>query len=516
MKHINIQIIFAIGLFLNGIIVAQPEVGLTKNTFFKDGYWHIESDGIQDGSTGGCIFFNNDQEINFNIDSSYWVGGLIKLSEPITHQESFTSINPPYCINETSSDWLVHYPLNSDSNRAALFRSFFQFFWSDYAGIFQDGVGKQDRRRLFFRRNVGNKMVSEVTTTGPIIYDSLLQKGYSIKFIAAFVKVGYSISDSRIPEGSRSGMFLYYQILDDNNQVIIEQNADPLNNICYNSNNLSPGHNAVRIYIGADSHGNLQNSEPSVSLWSRRIEDKDILCGTDLPHNMNPLLGAIKRMIFVQGVLDVENVDDFFISPLDYHPDNIKLDFPSVIEKGYDLLIPNSHWIEYDNPDNGKVIYKTISRLPNESWGKQISGLRTQYLSNDSLLDYGIKYNLTERHEEYQRKYNKVRFFIGNQDIIQKPNFHFYALVNVLSPDSTLQKIYIQSSPSITKNSWDESTKYIKINIKPDENGKYFDRYTIDLDYWLKELTDFIKVESIDGLYFRGIFDLAKLTLFNH
>ena len=160
--------------------------------------------------------------------------------------------------------------------------------------------------------------------------------GDSIKYVMAFVKAGDRIGDDSIPDSCKSGMFLYFDVR--NNGSWKRQNPDPLNNICYNASAVAGGNDVSRVFLGSTSHGYIQNWEPSVSLWERKLAEGEIDCADGyVPYGMNPLLGHIRRILFVQGVLNVNDVNAFFDDPLNFDTANLEadnavcLDFPAII-----------------------------------------------------------------------------------------------------------------------------------------------------------------------------------------
>ena len=294
-------------------------------------------------------------------------------------------------------------------------------------------------------------------------------------------------------------------------------------NICYNSYDSAKSDPPYRIYIGSDSHGNMEDQESSYVRWINGLKDGDTNCEYK-PSQMNPLLGQINRIIFNQGILSIEDVQSFFNNPIDYTSDSrVKLDFPNILgDNGeYMLAIPYSHWDEYmeSTGQNGDIASTYFRDVPNT--GGVRCGLKTYYSDYKHPLDYGIIYDVEKRHEKIDCEFHTVGFYISdNLTMSSNPRFEFQAGVKVLNSNSPKDTnlIYISCSPYISDTTWE--FPFLKIHIDSLEGGNnFFSRYIINLENIIQtnsKLIGYNKFISLKYLIFKGIIRLSGLVLSNY
>jgi hypothetical protein len=179
------------------------------------------------------------------------------------------------------------------------------------------------------------------------------------------------------------------------------------------------------------------------------------------------------------------------------------------------MVIPNSHWVEFDGADSGTITSADLYNVPNVD---SRLGLRTEYTGSNPI-EYGIKYNLTERAEESERqRFGTASFWIGNDSIPysdSRYNFHFYALVVLDSNNDPQKEIYVQASFLIPEDHYDEP--YLKLHLDPFNNAyPYYNNYVINIREKIKEFRSEIgcgELKEIKQIIFRGDFDLAGVVL---
>jgi len=527
MKKLNYAFLILSGYLIQMGLAQQP-LGVTKNAGKNpDNSWYVKSTGGYDGSTGGSIFIENYPYVGLDKNSSYWVAGYIKMHKKASYYEDriYNSNQVvPGCTKTFNFNY--HNPKDGDENLAAWYSSFFQLYYSDI-GCF----ARTSKHYFEFSRRFYND--TQVIARGPEIDDSTLSDNYFVKFIMAFVKEGSSIGDPRFPLKYSNGMYIYYKIFNADTIEIINQIPNPGASICYNPDGNPPNNSTYRVFLGSDSHGNLQDYEPSVKKFKEKVLEGESECWMS-PAEMDPLLGDIYRMIFVQGILDLSDINGFYENPLTYSSTEgeIKLDFPTnVNQEGYSLMVPSSHWFDYGpNKEHGTITAKAFDNVPNTSSKRH--GLRIESaLSNP--IDYVFRYDLTERHEDKDREFKTVAFYLGNDETPNaNPIFHFYAWVlveNRIRSDNALifnkinkglpqRYIYIQASPWIIQNEWVDP--YLKIHIDSTQySNDYFDSFIIELQNYLSDFSNEIgynRIVSIDNLVFRGAFDLTCPVLSNY
>lgn len=529
-------IALAIFFILSGIYAQQP-VGLTKNArevSIND--WEVISDGNNDGSRGGSIFIDNYPYIQIDKKHSYWVAGYLKMNKAYDYNEPQDLKYDP----NTKCSYSPWYPLwpyrdNSAKNRSAYFSTFFQLYHSDIGGYMRnlEPGGGARYHKIFFTRIVDSG-TTQLHAVSPE-FDGVswsFDGGDEIKFVMAFVEDSDDIVDSSIPLAYRSGSFIYFAVKN-GSLPWVRQDPDPINNICYNGDFTTKLDDVSRVYIGATSHGNTQNWEPSISLWESRHNSGEIDCSDGyVPHNMNPLLGNIKRMIIVQGVLDVNYVNDFFADPLGFNPPSseLKLDFPQiVIEHGdYSLTVPFSHWEEYSGSNTGYIRQDgTVTNIPNTNGAR--SFLRAKYNGPDnsnpsSILNYGITYDLSLRHNTSDReKFKSVAFYIRDWKWPHDyPIFKFYigaTLQKSSDPSNTIQ-VYFDYTSFNTTNGWINVNGkwYLQNKLIPPSPTNYWYHYNLSLEALLANYPHpggYNQIKSLDRISIRGRFDIAGLVLNN-
>ena len=515
-------LLIAIFIFILKVNAQQP-IGITENTLRNaNGSWTVVSDGIQDGATGGSIYFDNYPYVEINKDTSYWVAGEIVVNFDPDDDEASINYTDPCAYRE----WPIHNSPDADTNRAAYFSSFFQLFHSDIGGYMrkQEPVGVQTDRyhRIFFTRHSSDVDQHHAMSS---LLNGTLVNGDTIQFIMAFVRginesgTEIEIGDTRIPAGSRQGSFIYYRII--NGTLKYEEMPDPTNNLCYNATTAFKDEHTTRIYIASDSHGNLQNWEPSVQLWNNRRSSGEFTCGdVFVPHNMNPLLGTVNRMIFVQDVLDITDINGFFANPHNYNPSDLVLDFPEIVDAagGYSLVIPFSHWMEYDHANAGSLRTTVRYDLPN--CDIRIA-FRTYYTGGGSAINYGIRYRLDERQADIDMEFDTIAFYMTNwaQDW-NPPEFHFYAWVNAADLLGGTDEFYVQISPLISSWSWDGSYLKVPFTNLNQINERWY-HYIFGLEEIFLEARTRIpsftyhRIDSVEQICFRGQFEIAGLVLSN-
>lgn len=501
-------------VFLSAQLFSQQPIGKTRNATVENNVWRISSLNGKDGSTGGDLFIENYPYVNLSKNQSYWVGGYIKMEKSGNYQEDNEYFSSQVC------NGLYSYIHNGDTmlNKMSQASMFFQIFHGDLAGYQRLG-NESERYRIFFntygKGGVWHKTFSES------LKDSI-DKGDYIKFIMAFVHHDDSLIDPDIPPQYKSGSFIYYQILDSLGNL--KKSGRPVPPaLCYNPYDSIKGDGTYRIYMGSDSHGNIEDQEPSIKDWMNGLLTGDTNCEYK-PSEMNPLLGSIYRMIFVQQVLTISDVNSFFNDPLNYQPQsNVKLDFPKLIEEmnGYNVYIPNSHWEDYQEMpgQNGDITSRLFYHVPNT--GGPRNGIRTTYTDNNNPSDYEISYDLKDRFEKVDRKFRSVTFYLGNDQIkYQQPDFNVILILNTTNPanNAVTRSISLKCSPLIQNIKWEQP--YLQVPLSPVQGGNdYFQKYVINMENLLTEypsLTGYQDFVSIDRIIFCGVFDLAGLTLYNH
>jgi len=515
--HLIILIAVSISALLTPQLFAQQPIGKTKNTTVdENGNWVIKSNNNYDGSASGSLFIDNYPYVQLDKDNSYWVGGYIRMDKPAAYQEVNEFFYSQVCNGYTA---YVH-PNDTMLNKTAQSSMFFQIFHGDLAGFHRAGsLNDPTRYRIFFH-TYGAGAVWQRAESEELRYD--IDMGDKIKFVMAFVRGGDAIDDPNIPAEYKSGSFIYFQILDSLNNI--KKSGVPIPpNISYNSYDSIKADNTYRIYIGSDSHGNVQDQEASVKRWIEKLNVGDTNCDYQ-PSAMNPLLGAIYRMLIVQDVLSLTDVQDFFNDSYNYLPQSqLKLDFPGIVadQNGYSLVIPFSHWEDYTEAEgeNGDIASTYFLNVPFTTDVR--SGIRTSYTNLNNPLEYEILYPLNERHEKIDCNFQTIAFYLGN-DIVPNvnPDFFFTASVSVTNsnhPSDTVS-IFIQCSPLIETAVWNEP--YLQVPIQPiDGSNAFFGKYIFEIGNSLIQHANIVgynKVVSINNLKFKGVFDLAGVVLSNY
>lgn len=515
--------------FLSSLVLfAQQPMGWTKYTFKNpDNSWHIGSDTFRDGATGGSLFFDNYPYVQIDKRLSYWVAGKITKDHGVDYEETntYTTSFSNECIVSTS----VNVYNGSPTHLASGSHVFFQLYHSDFLRYGRDDTRIQFSRSLGF---IGQDTVETWAFVRSSRFDQHkpdLPPGAEIRYVAVFVDSTDEIGDPRIDPSARQGMFLYFRIMDAQGDSLYSE--DPISDsTCINNEYTAKDGPTHRVYIGSDSHGNIQNWTSSLTEWNNlyNSQPKQLDCNTadewSRPFGTFPLLGDVYRTIFIQGVPTKSMIDNFLANPDSYNHVNsseVRLDFPSNIynaTNGYTMVIPNSHWTEYASPDSGKLISKPFINYPNT---EHRSGLRIKYTGSNPT-EYGINYDLVARANIKDRLlYKKVSFFLGkDNDTSYTPNFHLYVRVTldgVVSsegpPLPPTKDIYIQCSPNFSTNSY--TAGYLKLTMPPQNGNDNFDHYEKDLQQavWdFRQQIGYSNIKLINNIKFRGAFDMGGVV----
>ena len=526
------------------VLNAQQPLGLTKHAREVEmNNWEIRSDAAgNDGSRSGNMFIDNYPQVQIDKNNSWWGAGYLKMNAAYDYHEprDFIYDANGMCPTYSNHFWPCRY--GSAKNRSSYFSTFFQLFHVSIGGYMRNREGSEGAR---YRRIFFTMIIDSTTGESHALsekFDGInwtFDAGDSIKYVMAFVKAGDRIGDDSIPDSCKSGMFLYFDVR--NNGSWKRQNPDPLNNICYNASAVAGGNDVSRVFLGSTSHGYIQNWEPSVSLWERKLAEGEIDCADGyVPYGMNPLLGNIRRMVFVQGVLDVNDVNAFFDDPLNFDTEELEtantvcLDFPDIIYQnpyGYSLAIPFAHWEEFASPDSGKIQQNgVVHNLPGINGARAI--LRAKYTGTNTVTDilkYGITYDVASWHNPADRgNFKSIAFFIRDW---KWP--HHYPVFK-LGVGATIHKrshptdtlaIYFELSAHNENNGWIMSNSRPCLQGKltiPDPNDHWY-HYNISLDSLLNRYplsmhpsgSAYDQIKALNWISLKGRFDLADLILTN-
>jgi hypothetical protein len=504
-----ITILFFISIA--GAVFGQKPIGITKNATASASELRITAgDPLWAGSTGGSIFIDNFPNVQLSHTNDYWVVGEILMEQSSDWLESGipASIQNDPCGH---SPFFFHSPIIApDSNRSQHYRAFFQLLSSDIGGYWNTNTQANSQYRLFFRRFIDNNYNQEFAWSDEIHFPA----NTTIKFVMVFAK----ISTSDLGSTPANGSFLAYRIT--GSGIVWPTITAPFKG--YFSNLGTIDNTCTRIFLGSCSHGNLQNSEPSVHLWHARINVGDITCADLDPHNQNPLMGKIMKFAMGQSVLNRAQAQPFFDNTGTIPTNSRKFVFPGDIPSNYQVVIPWSHWEEDSNSGVGRTYWKEFWDVPTANGGKRL-GLIT---NTNAGINYCINYWLYNRHELKDRKFGTVSFFIGNSYYYNEntnrlvyapvaPEFWFYTYVRVKDIGGNYKDIYIKFVPGTTAYSYYDPYLSVPFSLT---NTSCFQPIVLNLQYILGEAFGQIGFRyhflvEIKALICRGRFALADLIL---
>ncbi len=410
--------------------------------------------------------------------------------------------------SKTFSDFISNSP-NAKLNIATTYSSIFQIHYSD---IFLLGKAWSDEvGRFIFNRLVDSQQgVTRPKAKTRTLTPAELPNNSIIRFVVAYVDPSDG-NFSYSSDAKGSGMFLWIKVVNTNLTLTPDMSTGDGYDSCSESNFNS----TTRIYLGSDSHGNLQAYEPSVQDW---LDDPNNI---DLPSSKCPLQGEINRIQFRQGIPTKSGIDNWLNNSLIPNSGSLKLDFPNYVTSGYSVMVQDAFWREISTNvinDQGRTRSQPFYNVPNITPNPRL-GLQLEYWGSYAS-NYLIMNDLTKTLPVNERtKYNELRFYLGDDEngITTDPYFHLYVYVK-LSYFKKGIKYYtykhIQGSPYINSPSISGNYFKVPLNKTVNNSNSYFNLYILNLDDALDQLNLNYTLESIDQIKIRGSnFDLTNIGL---